>query len=233
MAMIAVRVPVDIARLLHALDVPGDKEPPHGFHVTLVHMGDGVPIDVLAATVEAIFPIAQDTQPFTAQVSQISSFPAKDDGVVPIICPVNSTGIRDLWGRLTTALDAAGIEYSKKFPKFSPHATLGYCDDPLVEEIVNGRSFPVVEWGVGEVTLFGGDSGDGTFVASFPFALEPSTRVASRHENARTAAFRALLRLASMKPKAAHDENGVCQPTCPCHDDPNHRVVARYLSARP
>ena len=167
-------------------------------------MGDGVPIEQLATAVGAVLAVAQASQPFTAQVDHVATFPAGDYGA-PVICPVKSEGVHKLQAALAAALDEAGVDYSKKFPVFKPHVTLGYCKDVDAEQQVHGITFPAVQWGVGEVILFGGDSGDGTFTATFPFALA----------HAREASLRAFVRLASMQSRTVAS-----------------RVVARFLGVR-
>ncbi len=181
MAMIALKVPKDVARVLATLDVPG-RVPTDDFHVTLAYLGDGVSAETLAKAVQALLGVAQETTPFTMAVDHVDTFPKGDDGF-PVICPVGSKEVHALREKVVRALDTMGVDYSKKWPVFRPHVTLGYS-----EEDVKKTSFPKVEWGAGEVLLFGGDWGDGRFLATFPFALAPSS--------SKTAGYRALVRLA-------------------------------------
>lgn len=180
MAFVGIRVPHETARLLSEIDVPGKKDSTAHFHVTVIHLGDNVPIETLAKTMVATFGVTSKLRPFTVSTSRVTCFPAKDkpDAKVPIICRVDSDALHDLWKNLCSAYDSAGIEYSKRFPEFKPHVTVAWTEEPMEE-----KRIPIVEWGAHEVVLWGGDDGDRRVVVTFPLSLKTSAlskRVASR-----------------------------------------------------
>lgn len=186
MAFCGLKIPHETARLLAGLDVPGKKEPSNHFHVTCFFFGDDVPIDTLAKITEVTYGVTSETKPFTVRTSQLTSFPAGDDGR-PIICRIESDALHDLRDKIKAAYDAAGIEYSNKFPDWKPHVTLAYNTEP--EGDFDEQRIPTVEWGAHELVLWGGDSGDDRLIVTFPFALgapdKAATRVAQRYLAAR------------------------------------------------
>lgn len=210
MAILGIHCPRDVARIFSQIEVIGEREPLGHQHITLLHLGDDVPIEQLAKAIVGVFGVTSKTKPFTVQTNRVTAFPPHPEhGTVPIICPIVSPGLHDLQARLKSALDHMKVEYSKTFPIYKPHVTLSYVKDPLVySDHTADKDIPAIEWGVAEVVLWGGDEGDQRFSASFPLTIG---KTASAHD----VLYRAFVRLA--RKKRAHDENGQCSPTCPCH----------------
>jgi 2'-5' RNA ligase len=180
MAFIGIKVPHETARLLSEVEVPGTRESPSSFHVTLLFLGSKVPVETLAEALKATLSVTTQTRPFTVSTSRVTAFPKGDDGF-PIICPVSSDALHDLQAKLRASYDAAGIEYSKRFPEYKPHVTLSYSEKEVEE-----RRIPTVEWGAHECVLWGGDEGDRRLIMSFPFSIETlpppiEERVAQRY----------------------------------------------------
>lgn len=174
MAMIGIRVPDDAARVLHGIEgVPGERVPRHHAHVTLLFLNDGVPLPTLMRAVEAMTKVVEKTQPFVAQTSQISTFTPSDSskGKVPIICRITSTDLHDLQAALRKALDKAKVPYSKTFPDYKPHTTLSYAEVSEAEPW-SDKTIPTVSWGVNEVVLWGGDTGDARLTVTVPMSLK-------------------------------------------------------------
>jgi 2'-5' RNA ligase len=165
MAILGIRTPHDVARLLGQIEVPGERVPGDEKHITLVHFGTNIPIEVISRAMVAAYEVASSTVPFPIQVLEAKCFEPGDDGT-PVVCPVVSPEIYDLWGSLCKALDKAEVSYSKKWPIFIPHITLSYAEEPQ-------DPFPVgpFEWSVYEMVLWGGDSGDERVSITFPFSL--------------------------------------------------------------
>jgi 2'-5' RNA ligase len=188
MAFCGLKVPHETARLLAGLEVPGKKEPTSHFHVTLFFFGDEVDIDKLAEITKVTYGVTSETKPLTVRTSQLTSFPAGDDGR-PIICRVESDALHDLRDKIKEAYEAAGVEFSNKHPDYKPHVTLAY--DPEPTEDFEEQRIPTVEWGAHELVLWGGDSGDDKLIVTFPFALgapdKAAARVAQRYLAARVA----------------------------------------------
>ena len=173
MSCIGFKVPHETARLLSEIEVPGERENPGHFHITMFIFGDETPIGELSKAIEAAYKVACTVRPFTVRVSRVSCFPGNPSGV-PIICPVESPELHQLWEDLKQAFDEAGVDYSKKYPVYKPHVTLSYAKEPI-----QGIEIPTVEWGAHELVLWGGDSGDRRLIVNLPFSLKD--RVASRY----------------------------------------------------
>jgi len=185
MALLSLKIPHEVARLLGQLPVPGDKSPVGEMHITLVYLGKDRPIDQVADAIKAVYEVTSRTKPFTVKTGLITSFPAGDDGF-PIIAKIESPELFQLQAALRKALDGAGVEYDKKWPTYRPHATLAYLTG---EEAPPDQPFSPIEWGVGELVLWGGDQGDERLSATFPFALTLS----------KAAMYRAFVRMARSK----------------------------------
>jgi len=179
MSFIGIKVPHEVGRLLHTIEVPGEKVPLHEFHVTLLYLGKEVPIETLGKAIVAAAEVAESYRPFRCTLTQTSSFPKGDDGV-PIICPVDSPELHELNTQLKAAFDAAGVDYSKKFPDYKPHVTLAYSDEVTADTL-----FGPLEWSAYEMVLWGGDAGDERLATNFPFALP--TTVATNQQLVRLA----------------------------------------------
>jgi len=190
MAFCGLKVPHETARLLSGLEVPGKREPTNNFHVTMFFFGDDVSIDALADITRITFGVTSETKPFTVRTSQVTAFPAGDEGQ-PIICRVEADALHDLRDKIKDAYDKAGVEYSNTYPDYKPHVTLAY--DPEPEGDFEEERIPTVEWGAHELVLWGGDSGDDKLIVTFPFALgdlqdrsAAAARVAQRYLAARS-----------------------------------------------
>ena len=211
MAILGIHCPRDVARIFSQIETIGEREPLGHQHITLLHLGDDVPIEQLAKAIVAVFGVTSKTKPFTVQTNRVTAFPPHPEhGTVPIICPIVSPALHDLQARLKSALDNVKVEYSKTFPIYQPHVTLSYVKDPLVHaDHTADKDIPPLEWGVADVVLWGGNDGDQRFSANFPLTIGKTA--ASRSD----VIYRALVRVARWK--AGHDENGQCAATCLCH----------------
>lgn len=185
MAFLGFAVPHATARILSEIEVPGEREDISHFHITMVMLGDEVPIEQISKATEVAYAVISKMRPFTVSTKVVSCFDKKGSGKVPIICLVESPELHQLWAEVCAAFDEAGVEYSKKFPIYRPHVTLSFADAPI-EDI----PIPEVSWGAHELVLWGGDSGDRRVVVHLPFSLK--NRVASRY-----AEIRAISRVAA------------------------------------
>lgn len=175
MAMVGLRVPHETARLLSEVEVPGQREALSSLHITLLFLGDNVPIEVLAQALVATFNVTSRTRPFTVRTSTLTCFPKGDNEGVPVICRVDSDPLHELQGRLKTSYETMGVPFSKKHPTYKPHVTLSYSEEEVEEQRI-----PTVEWGAHELVLWGGDDGDRRLVMTFPFSLDASHEIALR-----------------------------------------------------
>jgi 2'-5' RNA ligase len=173
MAIVGFALPHATARILSEIEVPGTKEPVENFHITMLMLDDEAPIGAIADAMEAAYQVASRVRPFTVRVDRITSFPGNPDGV-PVICPIESPELHEVWESLKTAFDERNIGYSKKYPVFKPHVTLSYSEEPFEDRVIHP-----VEWGAHELVVWGGDRGDRRVVVSLPFSL--LDRVAHRY----------------------------------------------------
>ena len=165
MSFIGLKCPHEVGRLLHAVEVPGTKVPIDSYHVTLLYLGKDVPIEMIGKAIVAAAEVAAASMPFRCTLTHAMCFPKNEDGV-PVICPVTSPELHDLNTTLKAAFDAAGVEYSKRYPEYKPHLTLSYA-----EETMEDQDFGPLEWSAYEMVLWGGDAGDDRLATNFPFAM--------------------------------------------------------------
>lgn len=175
MAFIGLRVPAEVGRLLNTIEVPGEHVSGDTYHVTIAMLGDEVPIEMISKAVEAVYSVASTQVPFQVSLNRVSTFPKNPNGV-PVICPIVSSDLHTFHDAIKSALDAAGVDYSKKFPEFKPHVTLSYAEDEMADIPFGGP----IDWSVYEVVLWGGDSGDERLSVSFPFSMPGKTALFRR-----------------------------------------------------
>lgn len=163
MAMVAVPVPYDVGRIFRSIDVPGERDPSD--HITILNLGDDLKIDTIVRAVPLIFDITKEMEPFLVTTKKITTFPKGDNGY-PIIAPVEASQLNDIHSKLKRVFDRRGIDYSKKFPDYNPHVTLGYS-----KKKPKNIKLPKTQWQANEVCLFGGNSHDERIYVSFPLSL--------------------------------------------------------------
>lgn len=174
MAMIALRVPQDVALMLEGVETPGDNHSASDMHVTILYLGDDTPIANLAMAMVAMHEVASKWSPFLMSVDGVSSFDSNDEGKTPIIAPVESPELHELHEALKESLKTHGVWFSEKYPEYKPHVTLSYAD----EGDANDKTFPKpVTWGAYGLDLYGGNEGMRGPFAHLPFSIPPSTEV--------------------------------------------------------
>lgn len=181
MAFLGLTVPAPTARLLSEIDISqwGDPEPPGKFHITMLYIGKDIDIARIGSMIEPIFSVTSQTRPFTVATSHATTFPPNPDDGTPIIARVQSNELHTLRAAIVGAFTSAGIEFSNKYPDYTPHVTLGYSKDPEVSGLID-IDFPTLEWGAAELTLWGGDSGDNRIIITFPFSLAMTKQAVHR-----------------------------------------------------
>jgi 2'-5' RNA ligase len=166
MALLSIQVPTEVSRALGRISVPGTPESRETYHVTLLYLGKDVAINDVSKALVVAYRVAEITKPVQLTIEEVSSFPGGDDGY-PIICPVKSPELHQLWEALCSAFDEAGVEYSKKFPIYKPHVTLAYNTDKLKDNLSVGP----IDWVAYEMTLWSGNSGDDAVTITIPFSF--------------------------------------------------------------
>ncbi len=183
MAFVGLRVPHDAARLLEGVKVPGDRLSASDMHVTILYLGKGLPMVQVAKAMVACSVVTEAQPPFGVSVSRVSSFPRNKDDGFPVICPVDSPELHSLRSALRASFQKLGVPFSDKWPEFRPHVTMSYVKD--LPDGVEGFSFdqPLpgpLSFTALELTIWGGDKGDGRVHVGLPFVLSPLERMASR-----------------------------------------------------
>lgn len=183
MAMIAIPVPENLRGPLRGIEVPG-KKVPDPYHLTLVYLGQNVPLNQVVGALEATYEVVRSTRPFGIEIDRVSSFPSGPDGT-PIICPVSNESLDRFRERLVDTLGDSDVPYDKTFPDFNGHVTLSYHDGKAPPD----KTIKPLGWTVTEVILYGGDEGDERLTVRFPFSPN----------GAKQAYFRGLIRFAGSR----------------------------------
>lgn len=163
MAFLGIRIAPEIGRLIAGLDVPGEKETPSEYHITVLCFEDNWPISEITKATEAAFHVISETKPFLVKSKKVSHFPTHDDST-PIIAPVSSDELHELHEKLSKEFDKAKIDYKKTFKEYKPHITLAYAEDEYDDFDIE----PELEFSVNEVVLWGGDHADDRIFITFP-----------------------------------------------------------------
>jgi 2'-5' RNA ligase len=182
MALFYTKLPHETERLLTSgLSLPNvELDVEEWKHITLVYLGDDVPLETVAQAMVAAYDVVSTTPPFTVRVNEITTFPKNDSGLTPVICRIHSPEIHYLQERLCVVLDHYRIAYSKKFPEYKPHVTLGYTEGSFSDQVL---STPV-EWGVHEIHLGAGDERDQRCCITYPLRIDAlKKRVAARYRD--------------------------------------------------
>jgi len=179
MAALMLSVPPQAADSLKVLPVPLEDDP----HVTIIYLGDDVPVETLGELVPTIYGVTSSAKPFLVSTQTVGTFPEGNNGV-PVIALVEAPALHQLKDRLCAALDSVGYAYDKKFPEYKPHVTLAYGPSHVAGL---QASIPPVSWDAMDLWLWGANRGTGELLMKFPFG---GTMTQAAHA-------RALVKLAS------------------------------------
>lgn len=163
MAFLGIRIPIECGRLLSGIDVPGTKESPSEYHITLLCFEENWAISKLSAALEATYDIVSKMKPFNIKTEEITCFPKRGDNPAAIIAKVESKELHDIREKLAQEFDKQNIDYSKIFKDFKPHITLAYAP-----EEIDSQKIDTVECVISELVLWGGDHGDDRIFVTFP-----------------------------------------------------------------
>lgn len=167
MSFLGIRIPHETARLLHEIDVPGEKEDSAQLHITLLYLGKNISIKELAKAMVATYEITENTCPFWVKSSSVSCFPVEEGFPYPIIAPIISPKLVELHKRLKKSFDKTGVEYNKKFKLYKPHVTLSFNKDAIKKTKIEP-----IEWPIQELVLWGGEDGDNRVFTTFPLEIK-------------------------------------------------------------
>jgi len=164
MAFLGVRIAPEVGRMLMEIDVPGVKESPSEYHITILCFDDNWPITEVSKALEATYEVVNKEEPFTITINCVDSFPKYKDNPLPIIARVESDDIHKLSDKLKAKFDEEKIDYKKNFKDFNPHVTLAY--DKELEKFKKFKIDPIT-FTVQDIVLWGGDYGDSRLFVNF------------------------------------------------------------------
>lgn len=162
MAFLGIKIPIECGRLLAGIDVPGEKEGPSEYHITLLCFEDNWPISEISKALESTYDVVSKMKPFRVTLDKVTCFPKRKDKCA-IIAPVKSDDLHDMREELAKHFDEKHIDFSKTFKDYKPHVTLAYHDEEIDECEIDE-----VEFFVQEIVLWGGDHGDSRIFITFP-----------------------------------------------------------------
>jgi len=168
MAFLGLNVPSEIRSLFRTVPCNGNRVSKDSYHITLCYLGKDCPVDQVSDAVKALAPVMQQTRPFKLLAKRMISFPENPDDGVPIVCEIDSPDLHAFRQQICQALDAAGVEYSKKYPDYRPHVTLAYDT-----EAIDPQDIDPIEWVAAEAVLWAGNNDDERFVVKFELPLWP------------------------------------------------------------
>lgn len=163
MAFIGIPVPHEVGRLIRNLQVPGIKEMPSEYHITLLVFEKNWSIKNVLKAIDTTYQVVSQMEPFTVKINKVSHFPSYNDQPIPIIAPVKSEQLYSLHKQLSKAFDKDKIDYKKTFKEYKPHITLSYSEDKHDDFTIS----PALQFAVNEVVLWGGDDGDTRLFTTF------------------------------------------------------------------
>jgi len=163
-AFLGIRVPLEVGRLLSGLEVPGTKESPSEYHITILCFDDNWPISEISKALEATYEVISEIQPFHVKSTKVDHFPKSEDNPIPIIAPIESDDLKEMHKKLSKKFDEKKIDFKKTFKDFKPHITLAYSEDDPDDYKID----PALEFVVNEIVLWGGDHGDDRIFVTFP-----------------------------------------------------------------
>jgi 2'-5' RNA ligase len=164
MAFLGIRIPHEMGRLISKLKVPGDKQSPSEYHITILCFEDNWPLSELTKSLEATYQVVSKIVPFGVKAKKVSHFPPREGKPTPIIAPVDSDDLQDLRKKLARQFQKDNIEFDKTFKEYKPHITLAYSEEGHDDYKID----PPIEFVVNELVLWGGDSGDDRLFITFP-----------------------------------------------------------------
>jgi 2'-5' RNA ligase len=164
MAFIGIRVPYESARLIHEIEVPGNKTDSNQLHITLFYLGSGINIKHISKAMMATYDIAQTIIPFLVKVNCVNQFDTLVNDKYPIIAPIGCQKLFDVREQMRKIFDKKKIDYDKRFKEYKPHITLSFS-----EQAVERHKIPCpIEFSVQELVLYGGQDGDEKIFITFP-----------------------------------------------------------------
>lgn len=172
MSFLGIKITHETARLLHEIDVPGMKTDTAQLHITLLYLGDNLPIKELAKAMIATYEVAQNTCPFWVKSGNIASFPVEAEKPHPIIAMVQSPKLFELHKFLKRSFDKAGVSYDKRYKLYRPHITLAFN-----EAGIKKTKIEPIEWAIQEVVLWGGEDGDNRVFTTFPLEIKKNCEI--------------------------------------------------------
>src|ERR1700727_2544571 len=111
MAFLGIRIVPEVGRLLAGIEVPGEKESPSEYHITMLYFGENWPISEITKATEASYKVISKIEPFLVKTRKVSHFPPQEGKPIPIIAPVESEVLHQINKKLRNSFNKAGIKY--------------------------------------------------------------------------------------------------------------------------
>jgi 2'-5' RNA ligase len=167
MAFIGFKVNNYVSKLFCGLDLPGDLEPEHKMHITLICFDKDFTIDHVAKITKPLFELFSKEKSVNFKINTISSFDKYEDNPIPIIAVIDSKEIIKLHEKTAKLMDELEIGYYDNF-KFNPHMTLAY--DPEDKKFTDIKIDDIL-FNATEAVLWVGDYDDNgeQLTITFPF----------------------------------------------------------------
>jgi 2'-5' RNA ligase len=166
MAVIGIAINHETARLIQEIKCPGNRVDSSTLHVTLLCLGQNIPIKTLSKAICGAYEVFKETEPFWLKISSVSCFATTQEGQMsPIIAPIISPTLQKLHSSLKREMRKEKVDYDVKY-KYRPHVTLSYNDGAIKKAKIEP-----IEWSVQEVILWGSEEGDKKIFTVFPLSL--------------------------------------------------------------
>lgn len=154
MAFIGIQIPIEIAKDLTKIKVPGKKTPIEKMHVTMFYLGETVSASKIAETLVVLNNCLKSAEPFKIKFKEVTCFPEGEDGF-PIIVKVESEDLLKLREKIKKSFDKNKIKYSNRFPEYKPHITLSYSKKEIEPFDIKSNTHTI-----DEIILWGGSTED-------------------------------------------------------------------------
>lgn len=164
MAFIGISIPGPAARLIHEIEVPGNKTDSNQLHITMFYLGKDIDIKKISKAMIATYDIAQNITPFLVRVSCVNQFDTLVNDRYPVIAPIGCQKLFEIREEMRKSFDNKKINYDKRFKEYKPHITLSFSEQVVEKHKI---AYPI-EFSVQELVLYGGQDGDEKIFITFP-----------------------------------------------------------------
>lgn len=157
MAFATFKVPTSVIGQFAAIDAGVEfltRTEPQDYHITLCYFGNEMKYRDYLEACKVCADYSLQTAPILMKGAALDSFPQNPDDKdgFPTIIRVISKELHGFRENLTETFWNKGIEFSKKFPGYKPHVTLGYAKEPVKIKPLE----KIISWTCNEFYIYGG-----------------------------------------------------------------------------